>query len=259
MKTTNEGSSVQSVQRALDILEVLATSPQSLTLKTLADTLGLKGPTVHHLAGTLVSRGYIRKDGYGRYAMGSRVARLAQMNSPPLARLAEGLLLEAAAKAAGASVVLAEHIDGDVRASLEIISTRATVAERPAEQTLNPYSSASALAFQAYWPTERLAEYRLRYPFSEFAHRLWNDLPQLNNFLAQARQAGVLSVAFPHENILKVATPVMTRSGAIAGVVAASMSQEGPLKLSDPNALAPLLIEAAKALSALLEAQINLS
>jgi len=240
---------VQSVQRALDIIDVLAGSPQSLTLKTIADTLGLKSPTVHRLAGTLLERGYIRKDGHGRYAMGPRVAQLAQMHLPVLPRLAEPLLLETAARAAGASVVLAEFIDGEVRATLEINRTCPAVAERPAARALHPYSSASALAFQAYLPPERLAEYRLRYPFSEFAHRLWTDPAELDAFLSQVRQTGVLSVAFPNENILKVAVPVMSPSGSIAGVVAASMAREGPLRLSDPDALAPLLIRTAKNLS----------
>lgn len=247
-------NAIQSVDRALEILEAIAAAPAAVPLKTIAQALALKPPTVHHLAATLVARGYLRKDGHGLYALGARVAELARRREPCLETLAQDRLLGLADQAPGASVVLARYMEGEVRATLEIQRDRPALASRPAAHTLHPYSSASALAFQAYWAAETLGEFRLRYPFSEFAHRLWTDLPTLDGFLTQARMAGVVCVTFPHENILKVAAPVRHPDRPIVAVVAASLPLEGSLRRSDPDTLAGMVTATAAELSSRLTA-----
>jgi IclR family acetate operon transcriptional repressor len=54
---TAEGG-VQSVHRALDVLEALATAGGTASLGDLAAACGLPAPTLHRLAGTLADRGY---------------------------------------------------------------------------------------------------------------------------------------------------------------------------------------------------------
>ncbi|HEY3923169.1 MAG TPA: IclR family transcriptional regulator [Acidothermaceae bacterium] len=69
---------VQSVERALDLLELLAEagSPQGLT--QLAAASGLPLPTIHRLMGTLTERGYVRRESARRYTLGSRLVPLAE-------------------------------------------------------------------------------------------------------------------------------------------------------------------------------------
>lgn len=57
-----ENSSVQSVERTFDIIEVLSPAPQGLTLLELASAVGLPKSTVHRLLSTLGNRGYIAQD-----------------------------------------------------------------------------------------------------------------------------------------------------------------------------------------------------
>lgn len=71
-------SRVQSLDRALDILEALAASGGEVGLSELSERVGLHVSTVHRLLSVLVSRGYARQNGpSGRYALGSHLLRLA--------------------------------------------------------------------------------------------------------------------------------------------------------------------------------------
>jgi IclR family acetate operon transcriptional repressor len=67
---------VQSVHRALDVLEALATAGGTATLGDLAAACGLPAPTLHRLAGTLADRGYLRQAPDRRYSLGSRLVPL---------------------------------------------------------------------------------------------------------------------------------------------------------------------------------------
>src|SRR5580692_222057 len=74
MKSTDGG--VQSVHRALDVLEALAAAGGSASLGDLASACGLPTPTLHRLAGTLADRGYLRHTPDRRYSLGSRLVPL---------------------------------------------------------------------------------------------------------------------------------------------------------------------------------------
>src|SRR5277367_3640986 len=72
---TAEGG-VQSVHRALDVLEALAATGGTASLGELAAACGLPAPTLHRLAGTLADRGYLRQLPDRRYSLGSRLVPL---------------------------------------------------------------------------------------------------------------------------------------------------------------------------------------
>ena len=67
---------VQSVHRALDVLEALAAAGGTASLGDLAAACGLPAPTLHRLAGTLADRGYLRQMPDRRYSLGSRLVPL---------------------------------------------------------------------------------------------------------------------------------------------------------------------------------------
>jgi IclR family acetate operon transcriptional repressor len=67
---------VQSVHRALDVLEALAAAGGTASLGDLAAACGLPAPTLHRLAGTLADRGYLRRLPDRRYSLGSRLVPL---------------------------------------------------------------------------------------------------------------------------------------------------------------------------------------
>ncbi|WP_414502274.1 IclR family transcriptional regulator [Zymobacter sp. IVIA_5232.4 C2] len=68
---------IQSVERALDLLEALASSGGEARLSTLAERTSLDKGTVHGLLNTMVSMGYVARHGTD-YALGLRLRDLAQ-------------------------------------------------------------------------------------------------------------------------------------------------------------------------------------
>ena len=67
------GQLVQSLDRSLDIIEKLVVSDKGLGVTELSDSLGLHKSTVHRLLATLVYRGYVEQDEYGRYKIGLKL------------------------------------------------------------------------------------------------------------------------------------------------------------------------------------------
>lgn len=68
--------SVQSLTRALDLLDHLADAGGRATLSELAAASGLPAASVHRLLATLVAQGHVRREAGRRYALGPRLVRL---------------------------------------------------------------------------------------------------------------------------------------------------------------------------------------
>jgi DNA-binding IclR family transcriptional regulator len=75
--TENNRKTVQSVERALGILETVADAANGMTANEVAGALDLRLPTAYHLLNTLVGAGYLRKDGR-TYVLDGKVANLAR-------------------------------------------------------------------------------------------------------------------------------------------------------------------------------------
>lgn len=105
---------VQSLDRALDILEALSQTPQGMTLSALSAAVGLHISTTHRLVSALAARGYTTKDLLsGKYrltlrlfAVGSRVSGVLQILE------AARPLLDEFARATGEAVHLVQR-EGD--------------------------------------------------------------------------------------------------------------------------------------------------
>jgi DNA-binding IclR family transcriptional regulator len=74
--------SVQSVDRALDLLEALSAADGEVSITALAGRTGLHVSTVHRLLATLLRRGYVRQNPEtSRYYAGAKLATLAEGRS----------------------------------------------------------------------------------------------------------------------------------------------------------------------------------
>lgn len=63
-------NNVQSIERALDIIEVLADYQDGLGVTEIGERIGLNKSTVHRILSTLMSRGYVNKTEKGAYRLG---------------------------------------------------------------------------------------------------------------------------------------------------------------------------------------------
>ncbi|WP_129843125.1 IclR family transcriptional regulator [Streptomyces sp. RFCAC02] len=98
VRKSSASGGVQSLERALVLLEHMADAGGETGLSELAASSGLPLPTIHRLMRTLVATGYVRQHTNRRYALGPRLIRLGESAARPLstwarphlARLVEG-------------------------------------------------------------------------------------------------------------------------------------------------------------------------
>lgn len=93
MKPASTGV-VQSVGRALDILEILADAGGEMGISDIAAATDLPLPTIHRLLRTLVSRGYAHQTPRRRYALGSRLIPLGELAGGAVGDSARPVLAE---------------------------------------------------------------------------------------------------------------------------------------------------------------------
>ena len=87
-------SGVQSLDRALELLEHLADAGGSMRLAELEAKTGLPLPTVHRLVRSLAHNGYVRQEPSRRYALGPRLIRLGELAGRALGSWAVPYLTE---------------------------------------------------------------------------------------------------------------------------------------------------------------------
>jgi IclR family acetate operon transcriptional repressor len=80
---------VRAVQRALDVLDALAESPEGRTLAQLAEAARLPKSSLFRYLATLEARGYVERDGeHGRFRVGRRLGHLHSRRLELVARAA---------------------------------------------------------------------------------------------------------------------------------------------------------------------------
>lgn len=217
---------IQSLTRGLAILELLAAVDEGMTLAEVAAASGLKAPTAHNLLRTLAARGYVEKTSPPlRYRVGPAVARLAGSGDDrQLLRRVEAAMLTLGRSFPDATVNFAQPVGGEVVTTLRVAPELPGRPQRDLTSPMPPYTSASALLFQAFWPAEVREAYRRRYPFAEFGGHAWADLPTLDRYLDTVRRAGLTEPVLRDDHY-RIAAPVFTPRGGLAGVLGAYLPE----------------------------------
>ncbi|MBN2448903.1 MAG: helix-turn-helix domain-containing protein [Lentisphaeria bacterium] len=217
------GGQVQSVARALRLLELAADSDRGLTLGELSSALELKVPTAFGLAKTLVAGGYLTKTSRPvRYRLGDGLVQLVQRHHRRCWLLrSEEAVRCLFAELGEATVLLAEGTGGDFAPRLRMDPSRPGVLERVVNRYLAPYSSAVALCFQAFWPALEAAMFRSRYPFAEYGLGLWRREAALEAFLSESRERGCV---VGRNQPPRVAAPVFGAGQELLGCLGASLN-----------------------------------
>jgi IclR family transcriptional regulator, acetate operon repressor len=87
-------SGVQTVERALGLLETIADAGESITVTALADAAGLPLPTTYRLLRSMMALGYVRQLPSRQYGLGPRLIRLGESAGRALNATARSYLLE---------------------------------------------------------------------------------------------------------------------------------------------------------------------
>lgn len=226
------GTSVQSLQRAFFLLEILSRTPSGLTLGELSLRTGLHKSTVHRLLGTLIALGYVRKRGVYMltsrlFELGARVVECADVTETvkPLLR--------------GLSVRIGETVNLVIRDGTESLCVYTS------ESPLNElrmvcrvgkrrplYSTAAGKAILAPLPDEEIQEL---WESSEIVGYTPRTITRLEDFLKDLARTRARGYAVDDEEneagVRCVAAGLTDR----CGVTGASYSVSGPVSRMTPE------------------------
>ncbi len=220
---------VQSLDRALDVLEALAAAPAGeLGVSEVAARTGLGVSTAHRLLGSLVDRGYVAQNpATGRYALGFKVLELAgglEVRTSAL-RAAARPHLEQIGPETGETanlvvldsdrVVYVDQVEGShsVRMFTELGSTALA------------HTTGSGKAILAYRPAATIAKLypAAREPFARLTPRTLTTVEALRDDFVRIRRRGYALDDQEHEEgVSCVATPVFDASGEAVAAISVS-------------------------------------
>lgn len=249
MRNVDGGSPVQSVDRAVTILELLA-EHQSMGASALADHLGVHKSTASRLVGALAARGLVEQEhDRGKYRLGPGILRLAGVTTARLDLVAESrALIRDLAARTGETVNLAV-LSGGSALYLDQVSGASTRSSYDwVGQHIPLHATSNGKALISELPTARLDELLAELP--AYTPSTVTSRDHLLAELEQVRTKGYAVAADELDiGLTAVAAPVRDARGDIV----ASVSVSGPTFRFDADrreGLIPDLIESAAAISA---------
>ncbi|MGH9022819.1 MAG: IclR family transcriptional regulator [Acidimicrobiia bacterium] len=215
---------VQSVVRALELLEVLASSVDGLGVIDVAGESGLPQATVHRLLATLVGRGFVRQDPASRkYTLGSKLLRLGEAASRLFRSWARPYLAELVS-ISGETSNLALLEDGYVVYVAQVPSLHSMRMFTEVGRRLLPHATAVGKVLLAFGPREVTETIIARHGLP--AHTPYT-VTDPERFIMELDQVAIHGYALDEEEqeigVCCVSVPVLGIPGAPA-----AMSVSGP-------------------------------
>lgn len=214
---------VQSVEHAIDVLQVLTEAPEGMGVSAIAERVGLSKATVHHLLGTLASRRFVVRDetgaqyrlSWGVYELGAAVVRRID-----LTRVARHYLDRLAAQT-GESVLLG-MLDGDSVLYLDRGEARSgfrVVANAGRRCAL--HSTASGKVLLAFTQDPQVLQRVVARPLARLTRNTITDPSRLRRELAKVRWQGFATCWQEDEvGFSSLAVPVRDYRGAVIASLA---------------------------------------
>ncbi|GAB3040016.1 IclR family transcriptional regulator [Parafrigoribacterium mesophilum] len=214
---------MQSVEHAIDVLQVLTEAPEGMGVSAIAERVGLSKATVHHLLGTLASRRFVVRDetgaqyrlSWGVYELGAAVVRRID-----LTRVARHYLDRLAAQT-GESVLLG-MLDGDSVLYLDRGEARSgfrVVANAGRRCAL--HSTASGKVLLAFTQDPQVLQRVVARPLARLTRNTITDPSHLRRELAKVRWQGFATCWQEDEvGFSSLAVPVRDYRGAVIASLA---------------------------------------
>ena len=219
-----EGKYVQSLERALNILEVMAKEGAPITVTELSEKVGLKISTVHRLLTTFTHRGYVEQDpDDNKYRLG---LKLLEIGNAVLyfadIRIVARPYLEELVDRCNETANLAILDDGEV-VYIDQVESKNLVIVKMLAQAGNRghiHCTASGKAMLAFLPEEKINEILAKIEMPKFTNETITDPEQLKKELARIYQDGyALDWGEREEHVRCVAAPIFNHEGkVIAGI-----------------------------------------
>jgi IclR family transcriptional regulator, acetate operon repressor len=241
--------SVQSVERALELLEALADPGEPRGVSELRRATGLPVATVHRLLATLAGRGYVRQEtATHKYTLGSHLIRLGEAATRQFSRFSHPYLAELM-EVSGETANLAVFEDGQVAYVAQVPSRhhRVRMFTEVGRRVL-PHTSGVGkvvLAFRSRAEVEALLA-RTGLP-----RRTPRTITELDRFLAEldtvARQGYAIDSGEEEVGVRCLAVPVFGIGDSVAAMSVSA--PEGRLEPKDVERILPEMLRISAALS----------
>jgi DNA-binding IclR family transcriptional regulator len=244
-----DSKTVQSVERALSIIEALAEHGTPMNLGDLAERVTLKPSTVHRLLSTLMVRGFVDQDEYSRYKLAMKLFYIgnAATYASDIRSLAAPFmrdLLDKFNETVNLAILDRDqvvYIDQVESNNIVIVKMFARVGNRgPAHCT------GSGKVLLAALSPEELSRYLETVELQRFTKDTITDSAMLAKELARVNREGyALDLGERDEEVRCIAVPIKNREGKVA----AALSVSGPSMRMTPsyinNELIPVIKDVA--------------
>ena len=181
---------VNSVVKALDILQFVSDRPEGVRLGEIVDAFGLKRPTAYNLVRTLRARHYLEQDAARKLRLGSAPGELlAGQRRGSLLAAAERELPRLSGCFPDAVLTFCELSGCEIFCRLRMSPDPTGHIQSPLSFLFPPYSTVTGLCFQAFGEFDA-AGFERKYPFREFGSPLWGSLEAFRRMLDDCRRAG---------------------------------------------------------------------
>ncbi len=209
---------IRSLDKAVDIIEMLAAAPRGLSVREIAKALGFNASTTHHLVSTLRGRGFVDQDPETRaYRLGYRLVSLVNefVSEADIYAIGAGPIRELRDRS-GDTAYLTVLQDREIFVVFEATGVNPVQTRRPrppGQSCLHGIASGKTLL--AYLPDERRAPLLTSVSLARFTPHTITTPHELEMELAAIRAQGY---ALDREEWLVglacVAAPVFDRNGA---------------------------------------------
>jgi DNA-binding IclR family transcriptional regulator len=231
---------IQSLQRGLNILEIVAKSPAGMTLGEISRDVGLHSSTAFHLLRTLTTLGYLAQDPTTkRYHLGLKSFQLAASSwtEAQLFGIATPFLAEMAQRT-GETSHLAVMEKGEVIIINRVGGTSPVVLAERVGYPRPAHSTAIGKVLLAYLPEPQLRGFLEKAELRRFTARTITAVSLLEEELMRVRRRGyAIDDEEDHQGIRCLAAPVWN----FTGQVVAAIGMSGPVWSVTLDRVAPLI------------------
>ncbi len=251
---------VQSLERALTILEVMAKAGEPVTVTELAEKVNLKVSTVHRLLTTLLHRGYVDQEAEtSKYQVGFKVLEIANAvysfsDIRTIARPYLEELVERCNETANLAVLDESeivYIDQVESQNYIIVKMFARVGNRGPV-----HCTASGKALLACLPEDRLEQVLSEITFKKYTHETITTPEALKKELERVRREGfALDWGEMEDYVRCIAAPVFNYEGKAV----ASIGISGPSNRITSHYMKNELAEVVKEIAAKISARLGYS
>ena len=219
---------VQSLERALTIMEVMAEEKSPLAVSDIAAKVGLKISTVHRLLSTLCHRHYVEQDPDNKYRLGLKLlevgnSSLYYSDVRKVARPFMEELVEVCNESVNLAVLDDNHvvyIDNVESKNIIMVKMFAQVGNRG-----SVHCTGTGKALMAFLPEKRIDEILVNTEFEKHTNETITNIKDFKKELERVRNEGyALDWGEREEHVRCIAAPIFNHEGDVV----ASISVSGP-------------------------------